>query len=174
MASSTGGARFRATIGARLVTLLVFALLGPLIGGPIGCSAFLGGVGLTNSGPGTLGAIPGALGLCLVYGPIFGFTLGFVPAAVTGASLALLGKGQSNGRRAVIISALVSAAYAWLLFADGDSEAGRDGTVLFAGVIVISGMAAGAVCWRVVEALLGRNAQSPPTSSAPLPSPPAS
>lgn len=172
MALSAGGTSIRATIGARLVILLVFALLGPLIGGPVGCSAFLGAIGVVNGGPGTLSAVPGAIGLCVLYGPFFGFAMGFAPAAAAGATLALLGPSRGGRQRAVIISALASAGYAAILFSDrfGDKETANDGALLLAGAILVSGTLAGALCWCVVEALVGGKRQLPdPTPSAPPP-----
>ncbi len=135
------------------------------------CFGFLGAIGVANGSPGTLSAVPGAIGLCVIYGPVFGFLMGFAPAATAGAVLALLGPSRSGRKHAVIISALVSAAYAAMLLAErlGDPETGHEGTMLMAGVIVASGTVSGAVCWRIVEALVGTRRQTPtnPSSTPP-------
>jgi hypothetical protein len=160
----------RLSIWPRVVIVLVFAALGPLIGGPIACTGFFTGIGIAAGGVKEAVSIPAALGLCMIYGPVFGFFFGLVPAALTGVLLAILSpRPRRDGlRRAVIASVAVSTAYAIVTFHDRIADPG-DGiswpSAAFAGLVIVTGAIAGALCWLMLTAIFERRGDDSPKPS---------
>lgn len=160
----------RLSLWPRVVIVLVFAALGPLIGGPIACTGFFTGIGMAAGGVNEAASIPAALGLCMIYGPLFGYFFGVVPAALSGLLLAVLApRPRRDGLgRAVLVSTAMSAVYAIITFNDRitDPAAGIQwASAMFAGLIVVSGAIAGALCWRILAAIFERRGPNPPTST---------
>lgn len=163
----------------RIKTVLVFALLGPVVGGLIGCPVFFCAIGAVGSGAeGFVRQLPAALALCTIYGPLFGYFLGFVPAAITGLVLAWQMPVPLKGQlwRAVAIAALVTTLYAVTILgirAGYDLESWTAQAIL-AALMLLSGTLSAAVCWKIVAATAGVVAAPPQTApAAPPPSAPA-
>jgi hypothetical protein len=168
----------RPTIWPRVAIVLVFAGLGPLIGGPIACTGLFAGVGvasLPDLSP--LRGIAAAFALCLIYGPLFGYFFGLVPAALTGVALAILKPRPRRGdlRQATLIATGVSAVHALVMFSARLLEltdGAGTGSIVFATLIVFAGAIAGALCWLILSAIFERRGdKSPGPAGATTPAP---
>jgi hypothetical protein len=133
-----------------VLSLVAFCLLGPPVG------AFVYAIGravlvFALGGPMELGSIP-SQGMALAY-PVAYFA-GFVPAAVTGAlvAIAVWSNGRVSLRLTSVLAVLGALAGAWYA-QRGLAAKLNPGDVpyLYAGFLLIS-LASGAVCWWIASA----------------------
>lgn len=130
----------------------MFAFAGPLIAGPIVCLLMLCYTQFEPAGDGWQG-FARELPQCAVTGPLFGYIVGFVPAALAGTVLAIVL--PSAGRRhllwATALAGVVSLAAGGLLVYDHATPAEDQPEALaFAGAAALAGLIAGQICWRVL------------------------
>jgi hypothetical protein len=135
----------------RLKILLVFALVGPPVGGlvacpiVIGCSAIGGIADVTDA----LGALP----LCVLYGPLFGYLIGFAPALLTGLVLAAVKPSLTRHHLARVsaLSATISLIIAGVLMIGRSAQADDlSGSLILTVTATIAGLVAGNLCWRII------------------------
>lgn len=136
----------------RIAFLLVFALIGPLIGGLVACPIAVGCFALGADKRESLEALT-ALPLCLVYGPIFGYIIGFMPALVVGVTLAAL-KPEPSRRYLGKVSRLSAVVSFGVV---GVFSVGRRGWydpsgsgLLIMAIAAVAGLVAGNLCWRLL------------------------
>ncbi len=159
----------------RIKTVLVFALLGPVVGGLIGCPVFFCGVGIFGSATADFaGQLPSILALCTVYGPLFGYFIGFVPAMITGTVLAawMPVPAKAQTARAVAVSVFVTLLYALSFFGIrvGLDVETWNGAAVLAGLMLLSATLSAVVCWRILSATTSAPV-APPPPAAPAPPP---
>ena len=135
----------------RIKVLLIFAILGPVVGGLVACpiTACLTGSCIMAPADPRSGAFE-TMAFCLVVGPMAGFVLGTVPAVVTGAILAWIAPpaGRPGLMKAAIVSTMVTAAYGGIYFslpAQGGPD--REGTLELGVAMLAAGVASGLICW---------------------------
>ena len=134
----------------RIKILLVFALLGPIVGGLVACPILMCVTGACTSTPTDAGA---SLAACLTFGPIFGFVLGIVPAGLTGAVLAVVRPApeRRNLVWVIALSIVVSACFAFVLLVGRNVDSNDlSGSLLLGAAMLAAAAVAGAVCWWVV------------------------
>jgi len=123
------------------LTVLVFALLGPLIGGAITIVGYVV-FGFHITMPGEVGW---AILAALIYGLWLAYPIGLVPAAGVGAIIAVRDRfGGSSLAEAALIGGGVGVL--WAVFVSG-----KDYGNLFTVLVIIASLVAAAVCWKLTR-----------------------
>lgn len=130
--------------------ILLFAFLAPPVVGAIACATLLCGTILTIGGLSeSLPFLRASLPDCALDGPMFGYIIGFVPAALTGTILAIVltSPERRHLKVATVLSGVVSLLVGSLIFFFEDAPL-EENVALAAGVTV-AGLIAGNICWRL-------------------------
>lgn len=154
---------------ARIRLFLLYAIIGPFVGGLVACpiTACLTGSCIIAPDDPSSGFL-NMLGFCGIIGPFAGYVLGIIPAAVTGGILAWLAPppGRAGLWRALAVSAAVTVVYAIAYFAQsGQGESDRWGTLAFGFAMLAAGLFSGFACWwlaRLLERGLDRGSRASP------------
>lgn len=125
--------------GARVaLTVLIFAVLGPLVGGVIGLAGYIV-FGFHITAPDQAGW---AFLAMAIYGLWLAYPIGLVPAAGAGAIVAIRDRfGGGSLAEAALIGGVIGVL--WALYVSG-----RDYDNLFTVLLIIGSLIASAVCWR--------------------------
>lgn len=128
-----------------LLTVVIFALVGPLVGGGITIAGYLI-FGFHITAPGAAGW---ALLFAMVYGLWLAYPIGLIPAAGSGAIIAVRDRfGGSSLSEAALIGGGIG--LLWALFVTAKNYGN-----LFTVLVIVGSLVASVVCWRLTR-WLGR------------------
>jgi hypothetical protein len=137
----------------RFKIFLIFAIVGPPLGGLIVCPIVLCATGQCWSTGGGSASGGKALALCSIYGPLFGYVIGFVPATLAGLFLAIVKPApiRRNAFRVTVFCTILAALTGGVLAAGHAAGAAEgSGSSSIAMAITLAGLVAGYICWRLV------------------------
>ena len=124
-----------------VLTVLVFALLGPLIGGAVTIVGYVI-FGFHITLPGEAGW---AILAALIYGIWLAYPIGLIPAAGVGAIIAVRDRfGGSSLAEAALIGGGIGVL--WALFVSGKNYGN-----LFTVLVIIASLVAAAICWKLTR-----------------------
>ena len=126
--------------------ILVFAFVGPPIIGTIACTAPIAALAVQDLSDSLQFLLP-ELASCALEGPLFGFIAGFVPAAFTGAVLAIIF--ASPNRQHLTVVSVLSAALTLVVAGFIAYASELDEIYIFTAAATVAGFIAGNLCWRL-------------------------
>jgi hypothetical protein len=131
------------TVGRFIVTLVIFALVGPIIGGLVTIAGLtLFGMNIWQPGDAMI-----VVATMMIYGLWIAYPLGIIPALVVGAVIAVkdIYGGTPFGLAAVVglIAGLI-----WSRVVGNDSDWGQ---TFFTPVLIAASLIATIVCWRLTR-----------------------
>ena len=128
-----------------ILTVLVFALLGPLIGGAITIVGYVT-FGFHITMPGEAGW---AILAMMIYGLWLAYPIGLIPAAGVGGIIAVRDRfGGSSLAEAALIGGGIGVL--WALFVSGKNYGN-----LFTVLVIVASLVAAVICWKLTR-FLGR------------------
>lgn len=139
----------------RVKIILVFALLGPLIGGLVGCPVFFWLLGAGFSG--NAGRMSATCEICLTFGPLFGVGVGWLPALLSGVVLAFIGT-EPKWRHTILamtVSTTVTLIYMALARGTRHGRPNMTATITFdelVATMLVAAAVSGGVCWLLIAA----------------------